>query len=264
MKFYYKGLIENKEINKRNTIIKERLKNIIMIKEKKNKFLLKSYFYKLYYKGIISELKNEKDKFIMDEKKRNKEKIKKIFISMENKTYKHNFLIIRDCFEKWNLMSKILGMKAITDEKKRKKRQKQRMKKKIENKSSNNYLTNNNILHLGKNNSINFINKEKDKDIVICNEHIISDFSGGYSNRDNKIDKNMKAADKIENIFYKTAMNYKSLENNKKDLNKNNQVNLKGNIEIEKNDKKEIKQYNDINNENDNEYEEDSGDSFGI
>ena len=266
-KFYFRGLMNNKEKENITSIIKEKLKNIIYNKEKKRKFLFKSYLYKFYYKGMISDLNNDKNEYILEKKKADKEKIKHLFISMEHRTNKHNFLIIRDCFDKWNLFSKILGMKAITDEKKRKKRQKQRMKKKIENKSvNNNYFTNNNITHLEKNNNINVINKEKEKDkyTIICSEHsITTDFSGGDINGENKIDKIMKASEKLGELFYKATMNYKSLENKKKDINSNKEINYKGNQKIKQSDKK-IKQNNEDNNENNNESDEDSGDSFGI
>ena len=177
---------------------------------------------------------------------------------MEQRKDKHNFLIKRDCFDKWSLFSKILGMKAVTDEKKRKKRQKQRMKKKIENKSANQYLTNNNnILHLGKSNNY-ILSKEKDKDILTCLEHSeTTDFSGAEINSENK-EKLMKATEKLSEILYKSAINYKAFENKNKIISPNSEIN-----ENEKNNKKKMMKNNN-NNENDNEYEEDSGDSFGI
>ena len=255
--FYYKGLINDKEIENRNNILRTKLINIVINKEKTNKIIIKSNFHKFYYKGVISNLIEEKNKNLIDKKIENENKIKKLFISMEQRKDKHNFLIKRDCFDKWSLFSKILGMKAVTDEKKRKKRQKQRMKKKIENRSANKYLTNNNnILHLGKNNNY-ILNKEKDKDILTCLEHsVTTDFSGAEINSENK-DKLMKATEKLSEIFYKSAINYKAFENKNKLISSNSEIN-----ENEKNNKKEI--IKNDNNENDNEYEEDSGDSFGI
>ncbi len=152
---------------------------------------------------------------------------------MEQRKDKHNFLIKRDCFDKWSLFSKILGMKAVTDEKKRKKRQKQRMKKKIENKSANQYLTNNNnISHLGKSNNY-ILSKEKDKDILTCLEHSeTTDFSGAEINSENK-EKLMKATEKLSEILYKSAINYKTFENKNKIISSNSEIN-----ENEKNNKK--------------------------
>jgi hypothetical protein len=262
IKLYYQGFTNNKEIENRNNILKEKLKNIIINKEKTYKVFMKSYFFKFYYKGIISNLIEENNNYIKDKIKENNEKIKNLIISIDHRKDKHNFLIIRDCFDKWNLFSKLLSMKAITDEKKRKKRQKQRMKKKIENKSANKYLSNsNNILHLGKNNNINIINK--DKDTVVCSEHsATTDFSCVEINGENKIDKIMKATDKLGEIFYKAALNYRKFDNKNKNITINKDIKY-NNIE-DKNVKNKDKKENDVNNENDNESDEDSGDSFGI
>ena len=192
----------------------------------------------------------------MKKKIENDNKFKKLLISIDQRKDKHNYLIKRDCFDRWFLFSKLLGMKAMIDEKKRKKRQKQRMKKKIENKSANKYLTNNNnILHLGKNNNINIINKEKDKEIVLSLEpSVTTDFSGGEINGENK-EKILKATEKLGDIFYKAIITSKTFKNKKNTINESKGIN--------ESNKKEIIEKND-NNENDNESEEDSGDSFGI
>ena len=251
MKFYFKGIINHKENENRNNIKINKLKKIMLNKEKTNQAFIKSYFQKFYYKGLISNLMEEKNKYIKEKIQENTEKIKKLFLSIENSRNKYNYLRKKDFFHKWYLLSKLLGMKAITDEKKRKKRQKQRMKKKIENKSANKYLSNSN--HILKNN-INIINKEKD--LIVCSEHsVTTDFSGGPEiNVENKNDKIMKATDKLGKIFYKAATKYKLLENKNK---VENEIKENSNLNSEKVEKKE-------NQENDNEYEEDSGDSFGI
>ena len=261
MKLNFKCLINFKEEENRNNILKAKLINIIINKEKANKTMMKSLFYKFYYKGIISNLIDKNNNYIKEKNKENREKIKNLIISIDHRKDKHNFLIARDCFDKWNLFSKLLSMKAITDEKKRKKRQKQRMKKKIENKSANKYLSkSNNILHLGKNNNINIINK--DKDIVVCSEHSATkDLSCVEMNGENIIEKIMKATDKLGEIFYKAALNYKKIDNKIKNL--TNKKDIKSSIIEEKNVKNIVKE-NDANNENDNESDEDSGDSFGI
>ena len=254
MKLCLEKLKKDKEIENKNSIIKTKLKNIIINRVKYNKYILKSSFHRFYYKGMISSLIHEKNKYNIDKKKENFEKIKKLIILINNRKDKHNFLIIRDCFDKWNLLSKILGMKAITDEKKRKKRQKQRMKKKSEYKSVNKYTTNNNnIVHLVKNNNINIINKEKD--ILLLDHSITTDFSGAEINSEKKVNRIMKATEKLREIFYNAAKNYNSLENTKNNLSKNKD---------DENNKIEIKENKNDNKENDNEYEEDSGDSFGI
>ena len=249
-KFYYKSLLYYREMQNREDILRAKLINIVLKKDKINKAIIKSYFKKFYYKGIIINLIEEKKKNFSEKKQEKFNKMNKLIKSIEQRKDKHNYLIIRDCFDKWNLFSKILSMKAVTDEKKRKKRQKQRMKKKNE-KSLNKYMANgNNILHIGKSNSVNIINKEN----LICLEHsVTTDLSGGDAN--DKIDKILKASEKLGDIFYRAAINHKLLEKNH-NLNKNKEINAK-----ENSDKKEK---NIDNNENDNDYEEDSGDSFGI
>ena len=193
---------------------------------------------------------------------------KKLIISIENHKNKYNFLKLKNCFERWTLMAKILAMKAITDEKKRKKRQKQRTKKKIEkNKSANKYLSNsvsNKIIKIEKHNIIT-CNKEKEKEKDVFNylEHsLTTDFSGGEINIDNKTDKILKATEKLNDLFYKATLYYKILENKNNNTNTNkensNNINKEKNENIKNVEKKE--EDNHIN-----EDEEDSGDSsFGI
>ena len=251
-KFYYKSLLYYREMQNREDILRTKLFNIIIKKEKINKAIIKSYFKKFYYKGIIINLLEEKKQNFSEKKQEKYNKFNKLIKSIEQRKDKHNYLIIRDCFDKWNLFSKILSMKAVTDEKKRKKRQKQRMKKKNE-KSLNKYMVNgNNILHIGKNNNVNIINKDN----LICLEHsVTTDLSGGDAN--DKIDKILKASEKLGDIFYRAAINHRLLEKNH-NLNKNKEINAKENT-----DKKE-KNIDNNENENDNDSEQDSGDSFGI
>lgn len=80
----------------------------------------------------------------------------------------------------------------------------------------------NNILHIGKSNSVNIINKEN----LICLEHsVTTDLSGGDAN--DKIDKILKASEKLGDIFYRAAINHKLLEKNH-NLNKNKRNKRKG------------------------------------
>ena len=265
IKLYYNDLLKNKEDENKNNIIKEKLMNIISKKEKAYKLFLKSYFNKFYYNGVLSSLIEEKNERLEKEKIIKLNNLKKYIISIENRKKKYYIFKYRNCFNRWNLISKMLSMKAVTDEKKRKKRQKQRTKKKLEkNKSANKYLSNSNSnsnIHNEKNN-INTYNKEKDKDIINYLEHsVTTDFSGVEIIMDNKTDKIMKATEKLNGIFYKAALYYKLIENNNKnnnniDSNSNNQ-----NISKNNSDKKDVKD----DNGNDNDDDEDSGESsFGI
>ena len=264
IKLYYTDLLKNKENENKNNIIKEKLMNIISKKEKAYKLVINSYFNRFYYNGVISSLIEEKNECLAKEKIKKLNNLKKYIISIENLKKNYYIFKYRNCFNRWNLLSKMLSMKAVTDEKKRKKRQKQRTKKKLEkNKSANKYLSNSNSnsnIHNEKNN-INTYNKEKDKDIINYLEHsVTTDFSGVEIIMDNKTDKIMKATEKLSGIFYKAALYYKLIDNNNKnnnniDSNTNNQ-----NISKNNSDKKDVK--DDNGNDND---DEDSGESsFGI
>ena len=263
-KLYYNNLLNDKEIQNINNIKKEKIFNLFKAKEKANKFLIKSYFTKFYNKGIISQLIEEKNEMRKKEEKEKINKIKKIIISIDYHKNKYNKLKLQNYFDKWCLMSKMLAMKAITDEKKRKKRQKQRTKKKIEkNKSANKYLSNSNS---NKNMSIEkkYINifskekeKEKEKDIVNYLEHsLTTEISGGEINLDSKTDKILKATEKLTDLFSKASLYYKILDNKKNTVNLN-KVNINQNCEKNNNINRE--------NMNNDDNDEDSGESsFGI
>ena len=265
IKINYNDIIKHKELQNKNNLIKEKLINIIKNKEKYYRNFIKSNFKKFYYNGIISCLFEEKNKNMQKENTKKLNNLKKSIISIENRTNDSYLIKHKNCFNKWNLMSKLLSMKAITDEKKRKKRQKQRTKKKLEkNKSANKYLSNSNSnsnLNIEKNN-IN-IYKEKDKEINYLEHSVTTEFSGVELLMDNKTDKIMKATDKLNNIFYKAALYYKLLDN-KNNHNLDTNLENNNNQNIEKNNNSEKKIIKD-NNDNNNEDEDDSGDSsFGI
>ena len=247
-KLYYFGIINYKEIEYKNDTIKGKLTNIIINKENKHKSLIKRYFHKFYDNGIISQLNEENNENIKLINRKILNNLKKLIISVEHRKNKYYKIKLTNIFEKWNILSKMLAMKAVTDEKKRKKRQKQRTKKKIEkNKSANKYYSYNTGV--------------KDKETFNFLEHsITTDFSGHEVNMDNKNDKITKATDKLTLLFFKAAMSYR-LNNNKninlsvnKENNNENEKNMNGN-----NDKKEIEI------KDNNESDEDSGESsFGL
>ena len=268
-KLYYNTLLNNKDTENIKNLRSEKIYNIFKNKEKSNQSKLKSYFNKFYYKGIISELNENIEDYNKKEKFSKMKDFKKLIISIENHKNKYNFLKIKNCFDRWTLMARMLAMKAVTDEKKRKKRQKQRTKKKIEkNKSANKYLcnsTNNKIINLEKNNIITYNKeKEKEKDVYNYLEHTLTtDFSGGELGVDNKTDKVIKATEKLSSLFYKGALYYKLLENKNNNINFNKENSINININNEKNEN--IKNNEKKVEDNNNEEEEDSGDSsFGL
>ena len=254
-KFYYISKLSQKENEIKNNKIKYKLLNLFKNKENSIKSNLKKYFYQFYYKGIISNLNQEKRKNVVNINKDNYGKIKKFFnvLLMRREKYLKN--IKREYFIKWHLYTKVIALKALINDKRRKKRQKQKLKKKNENEVANKYLNNNKILHFGKSN-IYILNKEKEKELLISlddkNQKCIS--NNDNLNLDNKYNNVIQATKKLGEIFYKAAQNHNL-------LNKNCEMNGKCQNEIIENNNKD-----DINNNLDNnaEEDEDSGDSFGI
>ena len=165
---------------------------------------------------------------------------------------KYNKDLKREYFIKWHLYTKVLGLKALINDKRRKKRQKQKLKKKNENEATNKYLTNNKILHFGKSN-IYILNKDKEKELLISLDEKNQTYltSNENMNLDNKYNNVIQATKKLGEIFYKAAHKHQLLDN---------KIDIKQKSENEIKDDK-IKDNIDNNNI---EEEEDSGDSFGI
>ena len=203
LKFHYKSLLHQKEAENKHNILKYKLLNLVKSKEKLLKSNLKIYFQKFYYKGIIANKNADKNKLIIENKKQNCEKIIKLLVIINNQKDKQIQQLKKEYFIKWHLYTKILALKTIINDKRRKKKQKQKLKKKNENDIDNKLLPNNDILHLGKS-DIYILNKEKDNDLLISlddkNENI---------EIDNKITNVIQATNKLAQIFQKASMNYK-------------------------------------------------------
>ena len=278
-KLYYTYKFQKKLVENRITKKHEKLKHLLTKKIFKENFIdLKKNFNEFYIKGILSKniqnnTQNKKNEILKN--------LKKIILAINQRNNLLNSLQYKNYFIKWTLVTRILSMKAVTDEKKRKKRQKQRTKRKIEkNKSEKKFLLSSSIsqtINLDKN-SINTNifrankKKEKEKDIANYLEHTVTtDFSLAETNNDIKIDKIIKGTEKLNDLFLKAAIFYKIFGNKNNVIdNKNNNLNLKDNnlsnkdnnsINNNNKDKKEIKVR--LDNESDN--DEDSGESsFGI
>ena len=249
--FYFKSKLHKKEIENKNNKLKYKLLNIFKNKENSYKSHLKTYFYKFYYKGIIFNIKQEKrNKNIICINKENYEKIKKflnILLKRRDKYFKN---IKREYFIKWHLYTKVIALKALINDKRRKKRQKQKLKKKNENEATNKYLANNKILHFGKSN-IYILNKDKEKELLISldkkNQSYLT--NNENSNLDNKYDNVIQATKKLGEIFYKAVQKHQLLNNETKEKSQNEtkEENIKDNVD-----------------NNNVEEDEDSGDSLGI
>ena len=244
-KLNYISLSNKKENEFRKKIIKEKLKNLVLKKDKMNKIILKSYFNSFYTKSIISKLIDEKNKD--EENKKNKilKNLKKIIISLNKRNNIYNSIKYKNYFTRWILLSKILSMKAVTDEKKRKKRQKQRTKRKIEkNKSANKFILSSSMsqnMNLDK----NCINKTKEKEKINYLEHTVTtDLSIAETNPEIKTDKILKGVEKLNDTFLKAMIFYKILgikngETNVS-INKDN-IYSSNNTKVTEKDKKESK-----------------------
>jgi hypothetical protein len=249
-KFYYKGKLCQKETENKNNKIKYKLLNILKNKENSYKSNLKTYFYKFYYKGIIFNLKQEKVNKKIHIGKENYGKIKNFLNALLMRRDRNNKNMKREYFIKWHLYTKVLGLKALINDKRRKKRQKQKLKKKTENEATNKYLTNNKILHFGKSN-IYILNKDKEKELLISLDDKNQTYLTSNENMslDNKYNNVIQATKKLGEIFYKAAHKHQLLDNN---------------IDIKQKSENEIKEDKIKDNINNDEEEEDSGDSFGI
>ena len=280
-KLYYISSLNKKESAFRNELITEKLKNLIIKKEKINKMNLKSYFKSFYNKGIIFKLIDEKALNEENKKKLILNNLKKIIISVNNRNSIFKKIKYKSYFTKWTLMSKILSMKAVTDEKKRKKRQKQRTKRKLDkNKSANKFILSSSMsqkINLDKNilntyykekTSVKKKDKEKisERDNINYLEHTVTtDFSMAETNPENKTDKIVKGTEKLNDIFVKSAVFYRILgiKNSVNSISINKE-NTDSNIDskVSEKERKGIKM---SNGENESDNDEDSGESsFGI
>ena len=282
-KLYYLSLLNKTQTDSRNKLIAEKLKNLIIKKEKINKMILKTHFKSFYNKGIISQFIKEKT-----QKEENKNNLilinlKKIITSVDKRNNSYKNIKYKNCFKKWTLISKILSMKAVTDEKKRKKRQKQRTKRKLDkNKSANKFLLSSSMsqkINLDKNTYykdktlVQKKDKEKDKEKISERDNInylehtlTTDFSLAETNPEIKTDKIIKGTEKLNDIFIKSAIFYRILgiKRGFTNFSLNKEI-TDSNIDskISDKEKKDIKISNIEQNEIDN--DEDSGESsFGI
>ena len=250
IQFNYKSIINKKELENKNNKLKYLLINLIKNKEKESKSYLRENFYKFYYKGIICGIKQEKHKRFIILKKENYKKIKDFLITLQKRRDRNIKNIKREYFVKWHLYTKVLALKDLINDKRRKKRQKKKLKKKTDNESTNKYLTNNKILHFGKSN-IYILNKDKEKELLISLDKTSQNYLSMDENNyisNNKYNNVIQATEKLGDIFYKAAQKHKLLD-------KNNSIKEKPKNFI--NDKENIF-------DKTVEEEEDSGDSFGL
>ena len=244
-KLYYIGLAFEKEDEIIESKKKEKLKKLIDIQEKRNKIILSKMLFK--YVLINTKCKNEENKNNIEkeeEKEREnlKEKImKKLFLKQE----KNIKLIFGVVLEKWNLKSKIIGMKTAARDKKKKRKQKKK----------NLRLLYKNGFGIGESHSINHKYSNN-----FCKS--IHEFSYNISNGKLSKESNLNESGKV-------LQTNKSSSNIKKKSNETNKEIKKIKTKSANKRRSYNKQNKNITNEKDNvnnneESDEDSGDSLGL
>ena len=116
----YKHSQGKKEKEIKELLLNHKFKKIIYRKEQENKKILRKIFFKFVVNNIIYDNERLKKTIIEDKKSTI---LKKIF----NKYEKDVFLIYKVILEKWNLKSKIIGMKTAAKDKKKKRKEKKKI-----------------------------------------------------------------------------------------------------------------------------------------
>ena len=256
LKIYNDGIKIQKEINikeLKSNLLNDKLRKIIYNIENKKKEIL----YKAFFKFIINNIKYSNEKMKKEEEDKKDmlkiEMLKNIFAK-----YEKNVRIIYKVFlEKWNLSSKIIGMKTAARDKKKKRKQKKKNNKLLYNK---NYYNNALGPKVYKNiNEFSIVSnggliKESNTNESCGNVFILESNSTNnlYNNRIIKENKKHKSLSKIN-----MKANSNIFKDNKENICNNNQ-----NINIINNNIDNINNLENIN--NNEESEEDSGDTFGI
>ena len=243
---YYNGLTLERENEIKENNINEILKKIIYKKEQKNKIILNKMFFKFVINNLKcknEEIKNNIEKQEEEEKEILKlEKLKKIFIKYENNAR----FIYKVILEKWNLKSKIIGMKTAARDKKKKRKQKKK----------NNRLLFNKNFGFGENNSKKMFaplcKSIHEFSYIVSNGNAIKESN---SNEFGRVLLGNKSTSNLNNKNNNSNLNEKELKKKK-----NKSVNKKSIFK----DKKDIRYENKDNINNNDNSEDDSGDSFGL
>ena len=228
--YYKSSLIQNKNIIKKN-----RLKIILLIKEKKRINILYHPLIKILKQNMNNNNNNKIQE--IDTLKLRQEKLKSIIYK-----YISNLrLIYKVYFEKWNLKSKLIGIKAAARDKKRKRKQKKKINKLLYNKH---YLVVDNYKHRDYSNKVypRLSKSIQGFNYIVSDQDIIKD----PNMEEGKLIIGNLSTNNIKYIYKKTKSVNKLRVHSEKIGNKEDDVNIKD----EKN--KEINS------------DEDSGDSFGL
>ena len=242
---FYVSIILNKDKQFKNELKNESLKNLFNSKEKKVKMILYKEFFKYYGNVIKSKNVDTQKEEEAQEKEESKNIIlKKIFTKYEN----NKKLLYKIFFEKWDLKSRILTMRAAARDKKKKRKLKKKNNKLIYQKNMGLNEKNNNNL------STKFSKSIQEFSYIVSNGAVIKESSSKDLNL--KVIKESTSSDKInkKNKLDKKNMGIKKI----------NSVNEIVTHNTNKEDNKSGNKENENVNINDEDFEEDSGDSFGL
>ena len=244
-KLYHYGIDLEKEYIERENYINEKLKKFIKNKEEKNKFFLTKIFFKFLINKIT--LENEEEKLISEKEEEKAKEIKRgqLMKKLYNKYENNVRLIYKVVFEKWNLKSKIIGMRTAARDKKKKRKQKKKNLK---------LMYNNKNYNLGENNNNyrpNFFKSIHELNYLISNQKHINKKESGKVLLGNKSTSNINnKINTLSNYIEDKEINKKKT----KSVNKRNSMKDKKASNIKEKDNKN----------NNKESDEDSGDSFGL
>ena len=246
---YYSGIISNNENIFNDRLRNKYLTNIINNNQQKIKQVLYKAFSK-YYSNVIKYRNEENLKKEEEEEMKSKELSKEILLKKIVKNYHKNKIFIFKIFmDKWNLKSKILGMRAAARDKKKKRKLKKKNNRLI-------YQKHFGIADKTNANSMgpNLCKSIHEFSYIVSNGTVIKESSSSEPANSFKNNKTSTSSDKIN----KTNLEQKNVGLMKK-TNSVNEIAIQNNISKidNKNDTKENLNGNE-------ESDEDSGDSFGL
>ena len=247
---YYTGIISNNEYIYNDKLRNKCLINIINSNQQKIKQVLHKAFFK-YYSNVIKCSNEENLKKEEEEEIQNKELSKEILLKKIVKNYhKDKIFIFKIFMDKWNLKSKILGMRAAARDKKKKRK----LKKK------NNRLIYQKHFGLADKKNANNMGPNLCKSIhefsyIVSNGTVIKESSSSEPANSFNNNKTSTSSDKVVKTNNLDKKNIGSM----KKTNSVNEIVVQNNISNadSKNDNKENLNGNE-------ESDEDSGDSFGL
>ena len=255
---YYESIILKNEKKSVNTLKKEILKKLVNNKEKHiNNILYKTLF--KYYSNTIKYNNKDIEKLEEEKQEQDKELSRSILLNKIFKTYQKNVKLIYKVFlEKWNLKSKIMGMRAAARDKKKKRKLKKKNNKLLYEKHFGIADKKTNSNNLGS----KFSKSIHEFSYIVSNGTVIKESS---SNENAEINvKNIKSStssDKINKFNNKldNKLDKKNLSVGK--INSVNEISTQ-NVLSKKDNKVDNKENDNLNCNEDS--EEDSGDSLGL